>query len=52
MKAAAARYDRQGIEDAYRAAVEAMEESSPWDGLQPETDRLYRQLVSPLGERT
>ena len=53
MKAAASRDDRQGVEDAYRAAVEAMEQLAPWrDGLQPETDALYRKLVDPLTDRS
>ncbi len=50
MRAAARRDDRQGVEDAYRAAVEAMEQSDRWNGLEPETDALYRQLVDPLTE--
>jgi nucleoid-associated protein YgaU len=52
MRVAADRNDRQGVEDAYRAAVEAMEQVAPWDGLQPETDALYRELVEPMIERS
>ncbi|MGI9616384.1 MAG: bacterial transcriptional activator domain-containing protein, partial [Acidimicrobiales bacterium] len=52
MRAAAMLDDRQGVEDAYRAAVEVMEDAGSWDGLQPETDALYRQLVDPLTERS
>ncbi|MGI9614606.1 MAG: hypothetical protein ACR2QO_16970 [Acidimicrobiales bacterium] len=52
MRAAAMLDDRQGVEDAYRAAVEVVEEAASWDGLQPETDALYRQLVDPLTERS
>ena len=52
MRAAAMLDDRQGVEDAYRAAVEVMEDAASWDGLQPETDALYRQLVDPLTERS
>ena len=51
MRAAALRDDKQGVEDAYRAAVEAMEQTASWNGLEPETDALYRQLVDPLTER-
>jgi hypothetical protein len=52
MRAAAMLDDRQGVEDAYRAAVEVMEEAASWGGLQPETDALYRELVDPLTERS
>ena len=45
MKAAALAGDKQGIEDAYRAAMRSAEALSAWEDVQPETDELYATLT-------
>lgn len=49
MKAAALAGDKQGIEDAYRAAMRSAETLSAWEDVQPETDELYATLTRRNG---